>query len=49
MQVILDPGAYELWLDPGMPEHGGGVRTVEALRRPADALLSSEPPDQPRG
>jgi len=49
MPVILDPDSYDLWLDPGMRAAGRGVRSAEALRRPADAVLSRERPDQPRG
>ncbi len=49
MPVILDPDSYDLWLDPGMTERGRGVRVVEALRCPADAMLSREHADQSRG
>jgi hypothetical protein len=47
--VILDPDAYELWLDPGLRNVGCGVRTVEAFRCPADAPLSCEHSDQSSG
>ena len=49
MPVILDPDCYDLWLDPGMTECGCGVRTVEALRCPVDAVLSREHADQSCG
>ena|ERR1035437_8032015 len=46
MPVILDPDSYDLWLDPGDEGRGCLVRHAEALRRPADAALSRECPDQ---
>jgi len=35
MPVILDPGSYDLWLDPGMNDAGG----VSELLKPFDARL----------
>jgi putative SOS response-associated peptidase YedK len=42
MPAILDPDSYDLWLDPGMQNVGCGIRSTEALRCPADAVLSGE-------
>ena len=39
--------SYDLWLDPGMTDVACGVRTVEALRCSADAVLPREHADQP--
>jgi hypothetical protein len=47
LPVVLDPDSYDLWLDPGMNDERG-VRTVEALGCPADAVLSGEHSDQQR-
>jgi putative SOS response-associated peptidase YedK len=49
MPVILNPESYDLWLDPWMKDSCYGVRTVEALRSSADALLPREHSDQSRG
>ena len=35
MPVILDPGCYDLWLDPGMHD----VRAVSDMLKPFDARL----------
>jgi len=35
MPVILDPGGYDLWLDPGMQN----VATISELLKPYDARL----------
>jgi putative SOS response-associated peptidase YedK len=35
MPVILDPGGYDLWLDPGMQN----VAAASELLRPCDARL----------
>jgi putative SOS response-associated peptidase YedK len=35
MPVILDPGSYDLWLDPGMQD----VRAISELLKPYDARL----------
>ena len=48
MPVILDPDSYDLWLDPGMTDVAAASEPVEALRRPAHAVLSGEHADQPR-
>ena len=40
MPVILDPDAYDLWLDPGMKDVERGVR-LEAPRYPANAVRGS--------
>jgi putative SOS response-associated peptidase YedK len=35
MPVILDPGGYDMWLDPGM----NNVAAASDLLKPCDALL----------
>jgi putative SOS response-associated peptidase YedK len=49
MPVILDPEGDELWLDPGMRDVAAASDLAEALRCSADAVLSREHADQPRG
>jgi putative SOS response-associated peptidase YedK len=40
--VILRPDDYDLWLDPRMKECQRCFRTVEALGRSGDAVLSNK-------
>ena len=42
MPVILDPGSYDLWLDPGMQDVNAISQLLKRLRCPAHALLSRE-------
>ena len=40
MPVILNPDSYDLWLNPRNAERLYNLRSVEALRRPLNAVLS---------
>jgi len=47
MPVILDPDSYDLWLArPRIQGRGCGVRSLEAVRCTADALLPRQCPSQ---
>ena len=47
MPVILHPDDHDLWLDPGMQNVAAVVRTAEALRCSADAVLPDQHANQP--
>ncbi len=46
MPFILDPDAYDLWLDPGMTNVAAASELLKPFEGPADAVLSREHADQ---